>query len=152
MEEVVRSMAAKDIRIAALNPVSRGKGAVPAFSISFSYSDRYKAQETVQALMNRFDELNLILAKRRAEASQSVALRFITRYKACEMMGVVETASLPPSPVKPNRPMITAAGLGIGLLLGAISLWLRRPRTPAPIALSWPMACRRDRSQSLRLV
>ena len=47
-EEVVRNMLNNDLRIL---PV---EGAASAFSISFSYSDRYKTQQAVNTLMNAF--------------------------------------------------------------------------------------------------
>jgi hypothetical protein len=131
MDEVVRNMVANDLRIAPLGPASATKGADPAFRISFSYSDRYKAQATVQALMNRFDELNQVLAKRRAEASGSVMLRAITQRKAGEGLDVLDTASLPTSPSNwPNRLTIAVGGFFVGLLVGAIRL-VRRPRAPS---------------------
>jgi len=125
MEDVVRNMLARDLRIAVLNG---GSGA--AFSISFSYSDRVKAREVVQRLITAFNDERIV--RERANASQmSDKLREIQTRKAGENLEVIDPPSLPVFPESPNRPMIAAAGLGIGLLLGAITLGLRRPRTPA---------------------
>ena len=57
LEDVIQDMKnAIRIDFVAL-PGALGKRAT-AFNIEFSYFDRYKAQQTVQALMNKFDELN----------------------------------------------------------------------------------------------
>ena len=130
MEEVIRNMIAHDLRIAVLNPPSGTTGAASAFSISFSYSNKYKAQAVVHELVSAFTKRYLNTA--RSNASQvSVTLRNIHERRAGEHLEVIDPASLPELPVAPNRLAIAAAGLGIGLLLGTIRLCLRRPRTPA---------------------
>jgi hypothetical protein len=120
LDEVVRSMRGNDLRIA---PV---EGGVSAFRISFSYYDRYKAQQTVNSLMNAFDEHRQDQAKANA-AQMSLAVRMITQRKAGEVLWVLDPASLPTFPVAPNRLAISLAGMGVGLLIGVIRLW-RRPR------------------------
>ena len=125
MEEVIRHMLA-NLRIAAVDPTSGAKGSVSAFSISFSYPDRYKAQRTVYAVMNAF--VGRYLAEARTNASKSFALRQITERKAGGFLEVIDTASMPTAPETPNRVAIAAAGFGVGLLLGAIMLFFRRPR------------------------
>ncbi len=121
--EVVRNMLASDLRIAPLNPGSS------AFSISFSYSDRFKAQGIVQAVMNRIDELNQNRQKATADASRDVVLRRITQRKAGEVLEVLDTASLPVTPAGPHRLVIVVFGLGVGLLVGGIGLWIGRSLT-----------------------
>ena len=128
MEEVVRNMLANDLRIVPVIPSPATKGTVSAFSISFSYSDRFKAQQAAQLLINRFYELDI--AKAKLNGSRSPVLHQITQRKAGEILDVLDTPSLPSHPVKPNRPLIAALGLLTGLLLGAITLFLRRPRSP----------------------
>jgi uncharacterized protein involved in exopolysaccharide biosynthesis len=44
---------------------------------------------------------------------------------------VLDPPSLPTSPGRPGRLTIAAAGLGAGLLIGGLAIFLRRPRTPA---------------------
>ena len=129
IEEVVRSMLARDLRISPLSSLPWIKGAPTAFSISFTYPDRYKAQLAVQALMNAFDEQNQ--NRLRAEAAgMSVIRRGIAERKAGEMLDVPDTASLPVAPVWPNRLVIAAIGLALGLLVGAFKLRIQRPRVP----------------------
>jgi hypothetical protein len=125
MEEVVQNMR-RDIRIAALNPASGTNGAGSAFSISFSYSDKYKAVHTVWTLINAFDALQH--KNQMSDASKNFAQHLIDERKAGENLDIVDTASLPVLPDSPDRPMIAAAGLGIGLLFGLAALYLRRPR------------------------
>jgi uncharacterized protein involved in exopolysaccharide biosynthesis len=130
MEDVVRNMLARDLRIIALNPGSGSSGAVSAFTISFSYSDRYKAQAVVREFVTAFTEQNVLRA--RANASQmSATLRDIHMHKAGENLEVLDPASFPEAPASPNRPIIALLGLAVGLLLGALTLRLRQPRTPA---------------------
>jgi hypothetical protein len=125
MEDVVRNMLARDLRIAVLNG---GSGA--AFSVSFSYSDRVKARDVVQTLITAFNYERI--SRWRANASKmSDKFNEIQARKVGENLEVIDPPSLPISPETHNRLTIAAAGLGIGLLLGAIKLGLRRPRTPA---------------------
>ncbi len=134
MDEVVRNMAAHAIRIAPLNPASATKGVVSAFSISFTYSDRYKAQEAVWGLLNSFEENYMV--KLQSDASRSSILHDIAARKAGEVLDVLDPASLPVLPVKPNRWVISGIGLVSGLLVGAVVIWFGRPRglaTPAAI-------------------
>jgi uncharacterized protein involved in exopolysaccharide biosynthesis len=55
----------------------------------------------------------------------------ILQRKAGENLKVLDPPSFAERPVAPNRLAIAAAGLGVGLLLGAITLGFRRPRIPA---------------------
>jgi uncharacterized protein involved in exopolysaccharide biosynthesis len=54
----------------------------------------------------------------------SVAVHQIYRRKGGEVLEVVDPASMPVAPVAPNRLMISGIGMGIGLLIGLIRLWL----------------------------
>jgi uncharacterized protein involved in exopolysaccharide biosynthesis len=117
LEEIVDEMRNRDIRISRLGP--------SAISISYSNSDRYKAQGVVRELVTRFTELNV--TQRRAQAvNLSVTRREIEEHKAGENLVVLDPATLPESPVSPNRLIIAAGGLMLGLLLGV--LWRRKPR------------------------
>jgi capsular polysaccharide biosynthesis protein len=121
MDEVVRNMLANDLRI---SPV---EGSASAFSISFSYSDMYNAQRTVNALMNAFEE------QRQNEAyakvpQMSVAVHWIYERKGGEVLEVLDSASLAVTPVAPNRAAISLAGMGVGLLIGVVMVWRRRVR------------------------
>lgn len=122
MEEIVRNMVDNDLRIVPLEPPFGAKGAVSAFSISFSYHDRYKAQQTVNALMNaivmfRQNQLKSNMPR------MSVALQAITQRKGGEVLEVLDPPTIPTHPESPPRAAISLAGLGIGLLIGVIRLW-----------------------------
>lgn len=128
LEDVVRNMLARDLRIDVLHS-SGANRAVSAFRISFSYSDKTKAHAVVQRLLIALEEQHLTDA--RINASQaSEALHEIYERKAAENLDVLDPPSIPVSPLSPNRPLIAAIGLGIGLLVGVITLLLRRPHAP----------------------
>ena len=133
MEEIVRNMRDNDLRIAVLPATAGAKGAASAFSITFSYSDRFKAQLAVQALMNAFDEHNLV--RLLTNSSANVLLHQIAQRKAGEVLDVLDTASLPVRPVKPNRLVIAMMGLMVGLLGGAFQLFRKRPVAPGLLTL-----------------
>jgi hypothetical protein len=138
MEDVARNMLARDLRIAVLNPATAANGEVSAFSISFSYSDRVKARDAVQKLITTFNKGRL--DRQRSQAMQmSDKAREIVLRKLGENLDVLDPPSLPFSPESPNRLTIAAAGLGIGLLLGAITLGLRRQFTEGGSAWSTTM-------------
>jgi uncharacterized protein involved in exopolysaccharide biosynthesis len=67
----------------------------------------------------------------RAKASRGGTVRDIVERKAGENLDVLDPPSLPTSPERPSRLTMAASGLGARLLVGAIILFLRRPRTPA---------------------
>jgi succinoglycan biosynthesis transport protein ExoP len=57
MEDVVELMKTRDLKIDITNMAALGKHA-SAFKISFSYTNRFKAQQTVQKLISRFVDSN----------------------------------------------------------------------------------------------
>ena len=120
MDQVVRNMLTNDLRIAPLD------GSSSVIHISFSYSDRYKALQTVEMLMESFDDQ--YLAREKSNASQSEFLNQVYQRKAGENIETLDVPSLPISPTKPNRLVIAFLGLGLGLLLGAITLYFHGPR------------------------
>jgi hypothetical protein len=130
MKDVVRKILARDLRIVPSNQASAANGEVSAFSISFAYSDRLKAQAFVQRLVTAFFDERTVRA-RAIDSKADAALRDIYQRRAGENLNVLDPPSLPTSPERPGRLTIAAAGLGAGLLIGAIAIFLRRPRTPA---------------------
>jgi hypothetical protein len=125
MDEVVRNMRDRDLHIVPLEPTPGARGAVSAFTISFTYSDRYKAQQAVNWLMNEFERVHF--AKGRSASQGNATLYQIYQRKGGEVLEVLNPASLPTSPAAPNRAAISVAGFGIGLLIGVIMVWRQRP-------------------------
>ncbi len=80
----------------------------------------------VQMVMNAIDRLNK--ERLRASASQKVMLWAIYQRKAGEVLDVLDLATLPGSPSKPNHLFIALLGLGVGLTLGIFRLERSRPR------------------------
>ncbi len=119
MEDVIRKMRG-DLHI---TPIDHGS----SFSISFTYNDRYKAQQAVQTLISAFAELDESQDRLR---QVSGVRREILRRKAGEVLVVMDSADLPSAPVFPNRLVILGMGLGLGVLLGAVSLRFWRPGPP----------------------
>ena len=62
LEDIVQDMRNKAIKVQCLRAGASGKlkTASQAFAISFSYTDRYKAQQVVRELISKFEEQNLM--------------------------------------------------------------------------------------------
>jgi LPS O-antigen subunit length determinant protein (WzzB/FepE family) len=112
----------RDINIQMLNPPGAPSGS-PAFSISFTYPNRKKAQAVVRALVTEFTEQN-VRERARAKAPGDEKVREIEEHKVGMNLEVLDPASLPEKPIAPNRLLIAAIGLASGLLLGILTLWL----------------------------
>jgi len=124
MEEIIQTMR-NNLRI---NPVETAPHSSSAFRISFTYSDRFKAQQTVEAVMARIQDLGNI--QRRSDASRNFKAHTIWERKAGEIVDVLDVPNLPYSPDGPPRLLIALSGLGAGLLLGLFRLRRRRPDPP----------------------
>jgi polysaccharide chain length determinant protein (PEP-CTERM system associated) len=60
LEDIVQDMRNKAIQVRSYEPAASGaENRVQAFTISFSYTDRYKAQQVVRELIGKFEEENL---------------------------------------------------------------------------------------------
>ncbi len=59
MEDLVQKMRNKDVRISPITNVGGRNSMASAFTIQFSYPDRYKAQAVVRELVTRFTEQNV---------------------------------------------------------------------------------------------
>ena len=69
MEDIVQDMRNRSIRIAPAPSLSGGMGReryASAFTISFSYTDRYKAQQVVRELVTKFTEQNFNVQRTQA--------------------------------------------------------------------------------------
>ena len=106
LDDVVENMRNKAIRIQ-LAPAQNG--GVPAFVISFEYPDKFKAQAVVRKLVNSFFTQNNLERGNQAPP-------------AAEILKVLDPASLPQRRLGPNRPMMVAAGLLGGAVLGLLAV------------------------------
>jgi hypothetical protein len=104
-----------------------------AFRISFTYPDRRKAQSVVAALVTKFVEQNVRAERDKVkDAHEPEAVTRLLDHKMGRNLEVLDPASLPERPVAPNRLVITACGLALGLILGAITLRLARSNQLRP--------------------
>ena len=89
------------------------------FSISFQYRDRFKAQQTLTALLNKFEEV----------ADQRLPGAAPARPEP--VIEILDQPSTPINPVKPNRYLISSTGGICGVFLAGIISLLRRRWKPA---------------------
>src|ERR1035437_7166229 len=69
MEDVIQDMRNKYIRLQAADV--GGKGGASAFTISFSYPDRFKAQQVVNELVAKFMDQNIQVQKKNADMTST---------------------------------------------------------------------------------
>ncbi len=97
------------------------------FDVSFDYPDAFKAQQALSMIVRAFSE-----ADARLFPDLSVPPPAFTP----EVMDVLDTASLPVRPTKPNRSGIVLAGAVWGVVAAAIIAMIRRrwkPQSDIPI-------------------
>ena len=131
LEDIVANMR-KALRIQ-VAPAQNGD--VPAFVISFEYPDKFKAQAVVRELMASFFRQDNL---RRGNQGPFAA----------EILEVLDPASLPQRQFFPNRPMMVAAGLLGGAMLGLLvvlvwrgAAWLGKDKkVVAAVALAGALA------------
>jgi hypothetical protein len=124
MEEVVDGMR-KDIEIRTFPTPPGTREKYPAFAISFSYPNRYKAQAVVRELITKLTESNVNIM--RAQAREvSPDIRKALDQRGGENLEVLDPANLPEEPSRPGTLPPIAAGVGCGLGLGALLLWFRQ--------------------------
>lgn len=118
LEDVIQDM----LRHIGLTTIARG--AYTDFYLSFNYSDRYKAQQTVTALVSRLMEANM---RRNVGAIQNPPSPEIPG-----RLELLDPASRPVNPVKPNRYVMTTMGFFAGLIAAAVTALIRRRWKPEP--------------------
>lgn len=91
------------------------------FAISFEYPDRFKAQQTVNAVMNRMDEMY---------KSTYGGLPDEPVQTADTVLKVIDEPSMPGLPVSPNRYVVAIKGGLAGLLAAAVIATIRRRWKP----------------------
>jgi uncharacterized protein involved in exopolysaccharide biosynthesis len=152
LEDVIDDMR-RDIRV---SPENQG---YVSFQVAFTYSDRLKARETVQALVSRFFNWSIEHESRRSDEAETGTRQQIERLesrvalleqrlgigrsesKASEAVlpeGIslvaLDRPSLPVRPVYPNRYHFMAVGFGAGIVLAlVITMLRRRPQPAAPL-------------------
>jgi hypothetical protein len=114
LEEVIAEMQ----RSIHIHFVSAPKQGAAVFNIGFACSDEVRAQRTVAALVEAF----------RIEASNLAALEA----KSAATIEILDRASTPIHPVKPNRYKIAGLGGVCGVFLAGIVSLLRRRWKPEP--------------------
>ena len=122
LEEVLRKVREHDLKLRLTRPGKTPPGTTEgttAMIITFEYPDRNKAQALVQAVA-----LQLIEQNREVRGTLTLPTS----------IDVLDSASLPNSPVFPNRIIISAIGFASSSLLGLISLWASRRRQVLALA------------------
>ncbi len=99
-----------------------------AFIVSFTSRDRVKAQAVVRELVTQFTERHIRALDARTKDDRE--LRVAYERMAGPNLEVLDPATLPETPVFPNRLTIGAMGLPVGLLAGVFVR--RRKRTAQP--------------------
>jgi hypothetical protein len=122
LPEVVRIMRDRDLRIAQVGS--------NAFAISFTYVDRYKAQQTVREVLTLIVERYVLEQRALGQKAEAVVQRAY-EFKAGPNLEVLDPATLPETPVFPHRLAIGALGVPVGLLAGVYLQRRRRTAQPA---------------------
>jgi hypothetical protein len=160
IEDVIQRMR-RDISIVLDTPrLNTLPGASPdgvTFRVMFEYPDRVKAQQTVQALLSRFLEMNLTEARSEMQlrtngqiermearlaalekrlgmpaAPPAPADQLLREYSG-EKLEVIDPPSLPDRPAKPNRWIFMADGFGAGFIAALLIALFRRRPPPMPL-------------------
>jgi LPS O-antigen subunit length determinant protein (WzzB/FepE family) len=125
LDEIITNMRDRDIRIEMVSNSTFGQ-----FRISFTADGGRKAQAVVEGLVNAV-RWNDVIEQRERAKQEGEEFRLMSAHNLGEILEVLDPASLPETPVSPNRAAMAGAGFVGGLLLGAIARWVRRPRGPA---------------------
>lgn len=112
-----------DLRIQTISATS--------FRISCTTRDARTAQSVVRQLVTAF-VVSEVTEQRHFALMQGGEIRDMADHRIGENLMLMESASLPETPDGPGRLAIVAAGLGAGMLLGALALVVHRPRGPSP--------------------
>jgi len=101
-----------------------------AFTVSFRYSDRFKAQAVVRELVTKYMERNLDQATvGNRQLPPGTPERLVQIYKASSTLEVLDAPSGPQAPTSPNRGTIAILGLFVGAMLAALTMMWQRWRS-----------------------
>jgi uncharacterized protein involved in exopolysaccharide biosynthesis len=156
LEDVIEKMRKEEIQI--VPEASAGTDYLP-FQISFTYDDAVKAQDTVHALINQFQEANLASQRNQARVKREITSDQIYRmeariaalerrlgmpsaghepdYSSIPSVGlnldVLDPPSLPVRAVYPDRFRFMETGFGAGIVAALVIAVFRRRLPPAPL-------------------
>jgi len=156
LEDVIERMR-QDTKISPDTPANTGGDYLP-FHVTFAYPDRIKAQQTVMALMTKFQDANLTSQRMQAEAKRASTSNQVYRLEARiaaleERLGmpsaahepdfssnrigginldVLDPPILPTAPVYPDRIRFLATGFGAGIAVAMVIAIFRRRPPPIP--------------------
>ena len=82
LEDVIEAMRNSDIRIQIVSLPGDERRRASAFTVSFSYPDRLKAQQTVQALITKFQDANLTSQRTQQDVVKSFVSDSLAEAKA----------------------------------------------------------------------
>src|ERR1017187_4787666 len=71
MEDIITDMRAKAIKIQTIDMAGSGGHIASAFTISFTYPDRFKAQAVVRELVTQFTEQNVTVQRNSAQLTST---------------------------------------------------------------------------------
>ena len=129
LEDIIQKMRSRDLRIQVVRPPL---GSESAFTISFTYPDPYKASAVVRELVSQFEDRYLRAMDSRAmDLKHGDDVRKALEHKLGQNLEVLDPANVPEIPSGPGRLSFAASGLAFGLLAGALTLRLRRRRSPS---------------------
>jgi LPS O-antigen subunit length determinant protein (WzzB/FepE family) len=155
LEDVIENMR-RDVLI---RPLPSSGQQYFAFMISFTYSDRIKAQSTVQAMVTKFLDSNILHQRIRLDGARRLRsgdqisrleerIAILERRLGVESPGsdsddesswreahnlsVLDPPSLPVEPLYPNSSYFMATGAGIGFAGACVIAVFRRKAPPTP--------------------
>jgi hypothetical protein len=158
LEDVIENMR-KSLRIRAAGGAGVDVHNYWPFEITFDYADRVKAQQTVQTLITKLIDANLVRQRTPAYVIRHRTYDQIDRMEARIAMlekrlgitspppesldqpvmadapiqiVVVDPPSLPAKPVSPNRAIFASFGFGGGVVIALLIVILRRKAPPIP--------------------
>jgi hypothetical protein len=111
LEDIIQDMR-RAIRIEPTTSARR------TYTISFEYTDRFKAQAVVRELVTKYMEVNAFSERNAGRPERGLPGSIV--------MEVVDPASDPQTAVSPNRALIAGIGFAAGLPLGLLIAFLRR--------------------------